>query len=185
MLPRFLSFIELLNLLDAAKIADEHLVSKITSEENAGIKNDLENARQSLLRSIFISAFAILEQNMDEFALIKGSNKNMKVLPKDLKDRGITRSFNYSVKVLGSDLKKNEEPWQTLFSLQKVRNHLVHYGHDFSDNNEHMNRFESFNKLDLITMNKGICFTIKQIEEIFELMMVCTNEFIASQNKNV
>jgi len=111
--PRFLSFIDLAYLLDAAKAADEHLAAKlpagITEDERHSIGN-LNATRQSLLRAVFISSFGIVEQNLDELSLMGRAKLGTSLAPSDLKDRGIARSLTYATKVLGKKIDKSASP---------------------------------------------------------------------------
>lgn len=103
---RFLAFIELGYLYEAAKATDEHFASIIASlkEEDASRVENINATRNSLLRAVFISSYAILEQNLDE--LIKLDHKRLKVSisPNDLKYGGILRSLLYAEKFLGIKL---------------------------------------------------------------------------------
>lgn len=179
--PRFLSFIDLAYLLEAIKAADEHLSSRLTDSSTTEGRNAIGNlnaTRQSLLRAVFIASYAIIEQNLDELVLMERSKNNVSLLPSDLKDRGITRSLTYSNKVLGKNVDTNATHWKDLLFLQELRNHLVHYGPDFADTKDHSNKFKKFINSDYVTLRPVICFTIKQIEHIFDLYMTCVDDFI-------
>ena len=66
-IPRFLSFIELTHLYEAAKAADEHLASKLPSgdtQADINMRSYINSTRQSLLRAIFLSSYGVIEQNM-------------------------------------------------------------------------------------------------------------------------
>ena len=178
--PRFLSFIDLAYLLEAAKAADDHLASKLPTTPNAENGNSTGNinaTRQSLLRAVFIASYAILEQNLDELVNMERAKNSISLSPSELKDRGIVRSLTYANKILGKRIDKNLPHWKDLLSLQDVRNHLVHYGPDFDNSENHNDRFEKFTKSDYVTLRPVICFTIDQIENIFSLYMECVNDF--------
>jgi hypothetical protein len=178
--PRFLSFIDLAYLYEAAKVTDEHFSSKISSLAASDAKNEIGNinaTRQSLLRAVFISSYAILEQNLDELMLMEQKKQNLMISPNDLKHRGVKRSITYANKVLGKHINTNDAHWNELLNLQEVRNHLAHYGPDFSDSSEHQNRFDKFSNSKYVTLRPVICFTIEQIENVLELYMECINDF--------
>jgi hypothetical protein len=179
-IPRFLSFIELGYMLEAAKIADAEISKKIT-EATGDEKNDIignTNAtRQSLLRAVFVSAYAILEQHLDEISLMEKDLVSASLSPSDLKDRGIKRSIKYVNKVLGKNIDQSKEHWKDLISLQDLRNHLVHYGPSFSNDREHENRWKKFKTLKYVSLRPMICFSLEQIEDIFSLFMVCVDDF--------
>ncbi|WP_291270929.1 hypothetical protein [Geothrix sp.] len=181
--PRFLSFIDLAYLLDATKVADEHLASKLPEPSTDEDRNKIGNinaTRQSLLRAAFIASYAILEQNLDELVEMERKKKNILLLASELKDRGIVRSLTYANKVLGYEIDINLNHWKELLLLQEVRNHLVHYGPDFSATKDHNNRFDRFATSPYVTLRPVICFTIGQIEKIFELYMACVHDFLPS-----
>lgn len=179
--PRFLSFIDLAYLLEAAKAADEHLVSKLPSDGTEEARNKIGNlnaTRQSLLRAVFISSFGIIEQNLDEIVSMERAKQGISLAPNDLKDRGVKRSLTYAVKVLGAGIDPELPHWRDLFLVQDLRNHLVHYGPDFTSGKEHEERFKRFSDSNYVTLRPMICFTIPQIEQIFNLYMTCIDDFI-------
>ena len=179
-IPRFLSFIELGYLLEAAEAADSEFVKKInetTSEDKRNIIGNINATRQSLLRSVFISSYAILEQHFDEIVNMEKSHHKLLISPSDLKDRGITRSLNYSKKILEKNINTNAKHWKELSTLQELRNHLVHYGPSFADTPDHEKRITKFQNLKYVSLRPMICFSIDQIEQIFNLYMVCIDDF--------
>lgn len=179
--PRFLSFIDLAYLLEAAKAADEHLVSKLPSSATEEGRNQIGNlnaTRQSLLRAVFISSFGTIEQNLDEIVAMKRAKREVSLAPTDLKDRGVKRSLTYAVKVLGAEIDLGLAHWKDLFLLQDLRNHLAHYGPHFTSGREHEERFRRFSDSKYVTLRPMICFTVPQIEHIFNLYMTCIHDFI-------
>jgi hypothetical protein len=178
--PRFMSFIDLAYLLEAAQAADEHLAAKLpagTTEDERHAIGNLNATRQSLLRAVFISSYGIVEQNLDELVLMERAKLGTALAPTDLKDRGIVRSLTYATKVLGKNIDLSATHWKDLFFVQDLRNHLIHYGPDFADNNDHGNRFKKFSNSDYVTLRPLICFTIPQIEHLFGLYMKCIDDF--------
>lgn len=183
--PRFLSFIDLGYLYEAAKAADEQFSSKVSSLTGSEERNKTGNinaTRQSLLRAVFISSYAILEQNLDELMLMEQKKCGAKLSPNDLKHRGINRSIVYANKVLGMSIDTSKEHWKELQKLQEVRNHLTHYGPDFSDSPEHRKRFEKFSNSKYVTLRPIICFTIEQIENVINLYMDCIEDFSGDES---
>ena len=179
-IPRFLSFIDLGYLLEAAKAADEHLAAKLpddSSEEARNVIGNLNATRQSLLRAVFIASYGIIEQNLDELMEMERKKREIYLAPSDLKHRGVKRSLTYAVKVLGASIDLDSNHWKDLFLVQDLRHHLVHYGPDFKDGKEHEDRFRRFSKSEYVTLRPIICFTIPQIENLFELYMKCINDF--------
>ena len=178
--PRFLSFIDLAYLAEAAKAADEHLAAKLpagaTEDERHAIGN-LNATRQSLLRAVFIASYGIVEQNLDELVLMERAQLGTSLAPSDLKDRGILRSVTYATKVLGKEINMSATHWRDLLLVQELRNHLIHYGPDFADTKDHDERFKRFSSSDYVTLRPRICFTIPQIEHLFGLYMTCVNDF--------
>lgn len=178
--PRFLSFIDLTYLYEGVKVADEHFASKIANLEGDDKRNEIGNinaTRQSLLRSVFISSYAILEQNLDELISMNRSKGGVSLSPNDLKHRGITRSLVYAKKVLGKEIDQNSNHWKNLLLLQEIRNHLIHYGPGFNASSEHKKRFEKFSESEFVLLREVICFTIEQIEKIINLYMQCVDDF--------
>lgn len=179
-IPRFLSFIELGYLIEAAEAADAQFVKKIneaTSEDKRNVIGNINATRQSLLRSVFVSSYAILEQHFDEIVNMEQARRELLISPSDLKDRGITRSLNYSKKILEKNIDTNKKHWKELSLLQELRNHLVHYGPNFAGTKEHEKRYTKFQNLKYVTLRPVICFSIEQIEQIFDLYMVCIDDF--------
>lgn len=178
--PRFLSFIDLAYLLEAAKAADEHLAAKLpagnTEDERHKIGN-LNATRQSLLRAVFVSSYGIVEQNLDELMLMERSKTGATLAPTDLKDRGVARSLTYATKVLGKNINTSATHWKDLLLVQELRNHLIHYGPDFADTKDHGDRFKKFSNSEYVTLRPLICFTISQIEHLFGLYMTCIDDF--------
>lgn len=186
-IPRFLSFIELGYMLDAAKIADTEIAKKIndaTGYERDNVIGNTNATRQSLLRAVFVSAYAILEQHLDEVSLVEKERVSASLSPSDLKDRGIKRSIKYANKVLGKHIDQNKEHWKDLIALQDLRNHLIHYGPSFSNDHEHEKRWKKFKGLKYVSLRPMICFSIEQIEDIFSLFMLCVNDFTKIDDKH-
>lgn len=80
--PRFLSFIDLAYLFEAAKATDEYFASKISAISISEDRNEIGNinaTRQSLLRAVFISSYAnkVLGKNIDT---TKAHWKNLLIL---------------------------------------------------------------------------------------------------------
>lgn len=181
--PRFLSFIDLAYLLEAAKAADEHLSAKLPtggSENDRQVIGNLNATRQSLLRAVFISSYGIVEQNLDELVLMERDKLGIVLAPSDLRNRGVARSLTYATKVLSKKIDLSATHWKSLILIQDLRNHLVHYGPDFADTNDHSKRFEKFANFDYVALRPNICFTITQLEHIFDLYMKCIDDFSAS-----
>lgn len=178
--PRFLSFIDLAYLLEAAQAADAHLAAKLpnsaTQEDKDAIGN-LNAIRQSLLRAVFIASYSIVEQNLDELVAMERSKSDIQLSPSDLRDRGIKRSLTYATKVLGKSIDLNATHWKDLFLAQDLRNHLVHYGPDFADTKDHGDKFKKFANSGYVTLRPMIFFTIPQIEHLFGLYMKCVDDF--------
>jgi hypothetical protein len=178
--PRFLSFIDLGYLYEAAKVTDEHFSSKISAISNSDSLNEIGNinaTRQSLLRAVFISSYSILEQSLDELMLMEQKKNDVVISPNDLKHRGVNRSITYANKVLGKNIDTSKTHWKELQNLQEVRNHLVHYGAEFSGTSEHQKRFDKFLNSKFVTLRPVICFTISQIELVIQLYMDCVKDF--------
>ena len=178
--PRFLSFIDLAYLLEAAQAADEHLAAKLppgTTEDDRHAIGNLNATRQSLLRAVFISSYGIVEQNLEELVLMERERLGTALAPADLKDRGIIRSLTYATKVLGKNLDLSATHWKDLFLVQDLRNHLIHYGPAFADTKDHGNRFKRFSNSGYVTLRPLICFSIPQIEHLFGLYMKCIDDF--------
>ncbi|MCB8889572.1 hypothetical protein [Vreelandella malpeensis] len=91
---------------------DEQFASQISSLTDAEVRNKTGNinaTRQSLLRAVFISSYAILEQNLDEIVLMDQKKQGVNLSPNDLKHRGINRSIVYANKVLGMSIDASQK----------------------------------------------------------------------------
>lgn len=184
--PRFLSFIDLGYLLEAAKAADRHLASKLpttSTEEGRNEAGNINATRQSLLRAVFISSFGIIEQNLDELMEMERDKLEISIAPSDLKHRGVKRSLTYAVKVLDYDVDPEASHWKDLFLVQDLRNHLVHYGPNFRNGKEHEDRFRKFSKSEYMTLRPIICFTVSQLENVFDLYIRCIGDFTKPLNE--
>jgi hypothetical protein len=175
--PRFLQFIDLAYLLEGSKVTDNHFKEKLSQAKDRNEVGNINATRQSILRSSFISAFSILEQNLDEIVNMQSDIPTIKIKPNDLKDRGIRRSITYANKVLGYNIDIKKSHWVNAFALQEVRNHLVHYGSDFSNSTEHNKKYEKFSNLSLINLRPTICFSIEQLDQICDHFMECVGDF--------
>ncbi|MFO7911994.1 MAG: hypothetical protein R6V15_07510 [Desulfotignum sp.] len=102
--PRFLSFIDLAYLQEAMKVVDQHFQSEIHGTDERDKIGNLNATCQSLFRAAFISAFATLEQNLDELVRMDQKKKDIRLSPADLKHRGIKRSTVYANKVLKMEI---------------------------------------------------------------------------------
>lgn len=178
--PRFLSFIELAYLFEAAKVADAHFAGKLPNsptDEDRNLIGNLNATRQNLLRAVFIASYAIIEQTLDELVLMERTKQSIPLWPSDLKDRGIARSLKYANKLLDKKIDVTAAHWKDLLLLQDLRNHLVHYGPGFADARDHDDKFTKFAKTDYVSLRPTICFTITQIEKVFDLYMTCVDDF--------
>lgn len=178
--PRFLSFIDFAYLFEGAKVADEHFASKISETSDRNEIGNLNATRQSLLRAVFVSSYAILEQNLDELVNMEQKIHKVSLSPNDLRHRGIVRSLTYANKLLNKNIDSTQAHWKDLLMLQEVRNHLAHYGPEFSDSHEHQKRFDKFSNSKFVTLRPLICFTLEQIENVIELYMECIRDFSKS-----
>ena len=178
-LPREFSIFEICFLLDAAQFADDTYNQKVeVAEANKEYQNigNINATRQALFRSVFISFFAVFEQYLDVFVNTAKKDLGLTSSPKDLNSTGIKRSIEYAKKELNKDVDTKPKCWQTMFLLQKVRNHLVHYGHDF-DTEEHNKIIKICKSSSYVSLNPAICFSIKQLESIGELLGDCAASF--------
>src|SRR5690606_38326856 len=124
------------------------------------------------------------EQNLDELMLMEQKKQDINLSPNDLKNRGINRSIVYANKVLGMRIDTSQKHWKELQNLQEVRNHLTHYGPDFSDSSEHQKRFSKFSNSKYVTLRPIICFTIEQIKNVIDLYMDCLDDFSGDEKQN-
>lgn len=175
-IPRFLSFIELTHLYEAAKAADEHLASKLPSgdtQADINMRSYINSTRQSLLRAIFLSSYGVIEQNIDELVIQWAGIKGTSLTPSDLSGNGVKRSLQFAKKVLGKKINLSEDPWKKLLLVQLLRNHLIHYGPDFAEIKEHDDRIKKFSNLEFVTISSLICFTTQQLESLFSFYLDC------------
>jgi hypothetical protein len=185
--PRFLSFIDLVYLLEGAKVSDGHFASRVNSALAAGDQNvvgNLNATRQALSRAVFIASYAILEQNLDELVEMERKKCGASLLLSDLKDRGIFRSLTYANKVLGRNIDVQRPHWKSVLALQEVRNHLAHYGPTFAGTREHDVRLEKFSVSQYVTLRPAICFTIAQMQNVSDLYMTCVNDFVDTMERS-
>lgn len=175
--PRFLSFIDLAYLQEAIKVVDQHFQSEIHGTDERDKIGNLNATSQSLFRAAFISAFATLEQNLDELVRMYQEKKGISLSPADLKHRGIKRSTVYANKVLKMEIDISQRHWQDVNLLQDLRNHLVHFGTEISGSKEHLNLYERLQKSEYVSLNPIPYFSLEQLENIISLFMLCIDDF--------
>ncbi|HFQ5191781.1 TPA: hypothetical protein ACGUWU_004302, partial [Vibrio vulnificus] len=88
-LPRFLQFIDLSYLLEGTRLTNEQFDKMVLEASDDDRKRNINITRQNIMRSIFISSFSILEQNLDEIVQMQSKFSMVDIRPNDLKDRGI------------------------------------------------------------------------------------------------
>jgi hypothetical protein len=175
--PRFLSFIDWGYLHEAMRVVDDHFQKEIHGTEDRDKIGNLNATCQSLFRAAFVSSFATLEQNLDELVRMDQKRKNISLSPTDLKHRGIKRSLVYANKVLKIDIDETKHHWKDVTLLQELRNHLVHFGPDFSDTSEHLKLFHKLKSCEYVSFNPIPYFSFEQLGKIIELFMLCIQEF--------
>ncbi|KJR29826.1 hypothetical protein BOO91_21465 [Vibrio navarrensis] len=106
-LPRFLQFIDLAYLVEGTRLTNEQFDKMMLEAADDDRKRNINATRQNIMRSIFISSFSILEQNLDEIVQMKSKAAPVDIKPNDLKDRGIQRSITYATKVLNIEVDPN------------------------------------------------------------------------------
>ncbi|EHR0228192.1 hypothetical protein F0M03_12030 [Vibrio parahaemolyticus] len=183
-LPRFLKFIDLAYLVEGTRLTNEQFDRLILEASDDDRKKNINATRQNIMRSIFISSFSILEQNLDEIVQMRSKSAPVDLTPNDLKDRGIRRSITYAKKVLNMTLDTSQSHWRIVFQLQDLRNHLVHYGSTFSDSLEHEEKLRKFHKIPHVSMTDSINFTYKDIENISRIFHKCIRDFNKPKRKN-
>ncbi|EOG7649765.1 hypothetical protein [Vibrio parahaemolyticus] len=176
-LPRFLQFIDLAYLVEGTRLTNEQFDKMILEATDDDRKRNINITRQNIMRAIFISSFSILEQNLDELVRLRGDSAAIDIKPCDLKDRGIKRSITYAQKVLDMKIDTSQNHWQTVFQLQNLRNHLVHYGSTFSDSKDHEKKLTIFHQIPCVSMTDSINFTYQNIEEISRTFHKCIMDF--------
>ncbi|EKO3926097.1 hypothetical protein GCS56_003444, partial [Vibrio metschnikovii] len=182
-LPRFLQFIDLSYLLEGTRLTNEQFDKMVLEASDDDRKRNINITRQNIMRSIFISSFSILEQNLDEIVQMQSKFSMVDIRPNDLKDRGINRSITYAEKVLKMRINTEQKHWQMVFQLQKLRNHLVHYGSTFSESKEHEKLWNNFYKLPYISMTDSINFTYENVETIVQAFKQCIRDFNEAKRK--
>ena len=174
--PRFLSFFDWAYLLDAVEFNEKYFEEKLASLDDEK-KTELNTVRQSLYRAVFISAFATLEQNLDEIACTAQLNKQINLSPTDLRHRGIRRSIVYAQKVLGRDLDITQEHWKDVFTLQEMRNHLVHQDPDLGQYGDKKSLYEKLAKSKFVSFNPELSISKDQLTEIINLFIKCIEDY--------
>ncbi|HHF3269227.1 TPA: hypothetical protein ACVO4Z_000214 [Vibrio alginolyticus] len=182
--PRFLKFIDLAYLVEGTRLTSEQFDKMVLEASDDGRKKNINTTRQNIMRSIFISSFSILEQNLDEIVKMRSKSVSVDITPNDLKDRGIRRSITYAKKVLNMTLDTSQSHWKIVFQLQDLRNHLVHYGSTFSGSREHEEKLRKFHKIPYVSMTDSINFTCQDIEMISRIFHRCIRDFNKSKSKN-
>jgi hypothetical protein len=178
--PRFLSFIDMAYLLEAVETADATLAARIptpSAEVHRDLIGNVNASRQALLRAAFVSLVSILEQNIDELVHMEQKKRGIVISPSDLKDRGIVRSLNYAEKALNTPIDTHKAHWKHALLLQDLRNHLVHYGPEFTDSEDHTAKVKRFSKSPRVSVRPSICFSIEQLKEIVEDFAMCIEDF--------
>jgi hypothetical protein len=89
-----------------------------------------------LWSSIFLTAYAILESSLDLLSDYYFRSKNLNISPKDLKDRGITRSKKYLTKLVGLKFPDNTRDWDSINEVAYIRHCLIHANGIVSQTND-------------------------------------------------
>lgn len=108
----------------SAKIVDVH--EGLNSEMwdlNSIFKEHFPNLQR---RSAFISLYGFLEHELDKLCTLFKETEHYKIDLKDFNDSGIVRSIKYLNKVANLPIDKDDKRLQTVKSLQKIRNVIVH-----------------------------------------------------------
>jgi hypothetical protein len=96
----------------------------------------------------FISIYSTFEFELDRLCSALYRFMNLTISHKELKDKGIDRSFNYLTKVAKLNLAKEESDWNQIKLLQNIRNMIVH--------NDHILKFEQKDLKDKLKLIPGI-----------------------------
>ena len=175
--PRFLSFIDWAYLQEALKVTDLHFEQMLSATEDRDKIGNINATRQSLYRAAFISSFATLEQNLDELVRMDQNKKNITISPSDLKHRGVKRSIIYANKVLEQNIDESQKHWRYVALLQDLRNHLVHFGPEFSDSKEHEKLYDRLKKCELVSFSPIPFFSKDQLDKIIQVFLDCIDDF--------
>ncbi len=174
--PRFLAIVEMAFLREAMEGAFKTLERR--REELAPSDRDgwgnYNATVQALRRSFFIGAYSLLEQNLDEVVSMAGKRLGKCLKPSDLRATGVKRSFTFAKKVLGAEIDLGKGPLHDVLDLQRLRNHLVHYGAGFRSSNEKRTR-EGFERIDGIALRPMICFEDHALDKFLELFVECVS----------
>lgn len=169
--------IQLEEILDAAEIAEETIRRRLrdidsrwdesgddwSDEEKLYHQDKLvheifrvqEVFAQVLRRSLFIAAYAILEQGLDRLCVNAGAERNFQIAPGDLKHRGITRSEVYLTKVIGLSFPVHLSEWKRIKIYGEFRNYLVHSGPALNRGEPSKQLLRQMQGLDDLTLEEG------------------------------
>jgi len=109
---------------NTARIVDVHKGLDSESWDLDGIFNEYFPTLQR--RSAFLSLYGFLEHELDMLCMLYKKSQNQNVDFRDLKDLGIDRSVKYLMIVAGLPIKKGDNKWGNVKSIQKIRNLIVH-----------------------------------------------------------
>jgi len=85
-----------------------------------------ETFPQTLRISLFVHAYSLFEHSLNEVASTMGSLRGIRILPKHLKDDGITRSKTFLKDVVLIGFPDTDPTWTEITALNKIRNYFVH-----------------------------------------------------------
>lgn len=128
---------------------------------------------QALRRSLFVSAYALAEEDFVAACHDIEREQQSAVKLNDMRGSGIRRAASFLTKVGGLDLPLESDAWKQILHFGQVRNAIVHGGSWVRDN-ENGNALRRVGDLPGITVTRG---EILLAPEWIETFAIAVNQF--------
>jgi hypothetical protein len=107
--------------------------------------HDLAQEFPRILRySLFVHSYSLLEDSLLRIADFYKRKSHLELSPSDLKDEGMMRAKTYLKKVVHIPFPDTHPSWQTVSTLNHIRNLIVHKTGYFPQDNRHQMEINAF-----------------------------------------
>jgi hypothetical protein len=80
----------------------------------------------TLRSSLFLTAYGTFESSIDILSDYYFANNKLRISPKDLNDKGITRSEKYLTKLVDLNFPSDRDEWKSIKELADIRHCIIH-----------------------------------------------------------
>lgn len=80
----------------------------------------------TLRSSLFLTAYGTFESSLDILSDYYFANNRLGISPKELNDKGITRSEKYLTKLVGLNFPSDRDEWKSIKEVADIRHCIIH-----------------------------------------------------------